>query len=569
MEQVMVTKKKVLIIEDSDPIRLSLQVVLESCGFDVYSSGNVFGARQLAEHHWEELDVTILDMSLQDLDDPQTTGADIGIEFRAKKNSYPPESLIYSGRREIDYYRLALRLGAASYLTKGAEDVSTVVRHVKVLALRRSLNGENPKVAAEVARIATQSKTQSDAISAFCQRVLKPEFESCLGAPFVILFTEGNKTQNCADNAGLPTGCNTFYHTLQALAHGKGNLTEPFVVEASELEEPKDKETALLHEKFDLAAFLTLSLFSNLRLTIGILQKGDNQKVPAPESGRALCLVLAQYLRTTLLESLIRLWSRWSESKAQVIRTNTAKLCLSVGREIRDSLSSADSERLELLADDLSDTGEILSQLENRSWHETIKTISIKEVVSKTWELIAQSEARPIFPNLDLQGDCLVEAQRNDLEVIFSRLLQWLTYRNMATPLEVDPWIRIKCETSAAGATVIFEDNSIRLHKKLRADMFAPFTQAISTPFSDIESGEPTPVTTEDETRQKSQLNRGRYLPLYLAKMLVEGRYNGVLEDHSDDIEEHSYGHRIVMHLPVRQKTDEGTSSSLLIDAAT
>lgn len=554
----MVTKKKVLIIEDSDAIRLSLEVVLESCGFDVYSSGNVFGARQLAEHHWEGLDVAILDMSLGDPDDPQTTGADIGIEFRAKKNSYPPESLIYSGRSEIDYYRLALRLGAASYLSKDVEDVPTLVRHVRVLALRRSLNGENPKVAAEVARIATQSKTQSDAISAYCQRVLKPEFESCLGAPFVILFTEGNKTQNCADNAGLPTGSNTFYHTLQALAHGKGNLTEPFVVEACELEKPKDKETAVLYEKFDLAAFLTLSLFSNLRLTIGILRNGDNQKVPAPESARALCLVLAQYLRTTLLESFIRLWSRWTESKAQVIRTNTAKLCLSVGQEIRDSLSSAESERLELLADDLSDTGEILSQLENKSWQETIKTISIRDVVSKTWDLLAKSEARPI-PNLDLRGDCLVDAQRNDLEVIFSRLLQWLAYRNMATPLEVKPWIRIKCETSAAGATVIFEDNSVRLHRKLRAEMFAPFTQAISTPFSDIEIGEPTPITTEGEIGQRSPSNRGRYLPLYLAKTLVEGRYNGVLEDHSDEIEDHSDGHRIVMHLPVLKKPDGGT----------
>jgi ActR/RegA family two-component response regulator len=95
-------KKKVMIIEDSAPQRLSLHEALEMRGFEVYSAGCVADARELAKKHWEELDVAVLDMRLEDPEEPYTTGADIGIEYRSKGSSFPPESLIYSAFAEID-----------------------------------------------------------------------------------------------------------------------------------------------------------------------------------------------------------------------------------------------------------------------------------------------------------------------------------------------------------------------------------------------------------------------------------------------------------------------------------
>lgn len=549
----MVTKKKVLIVEDHEPQRIALQDMLEGCGFEVYSAGNAADARQLAELHWDELDVLVLDMQLNDPNELRTTGAAIGIEFRKKKKSFPPESLIYSSKSEIDFYRLALQLGAAAYLLKEVDGKQVVLQHVRVLALRRALNGENPKIATEVAQIAVHSRSQSEAILTFCRRVLKPEFESCLGAPFVILFTEGDTTQNCADNAGLPTGSSAFYHTLQALAHGKGNLTEPFILETSELGKPPDQETALLYEKLNLAAFLPLSLSSNLSLSIGILHQEESEEVPVPEDEKGLCKVLAQYLRPTVLENIMSIWSLWTELRAT--RTSTAKLCLSVGQEIKDGLETGDMEQLEDLADDLNNTGQLLIQLDTRNWQDESDTISVKEVVVETWDWIGQSEGQ-LATKLDLQGDCTVQAQRSDLEIIVSRLLQWLLYRSKSTPLDVEPVIKIGCETTANGATVTFEDNSQRLPKKLRDDMFAPFTQAISTPFADIASAKPMAGGVAATTPANSHLNTGRYLPLYLAKMLVEGRYHGVLEDHSDEITERNYGHRILMQFPVVNKLD-------------
>ncbi|MDT4896473.1 MAG: hypothetical protein QOH25_1550 [Acidobacteriota bacterium] len=551
------TKKKVLIIEDSESQRLSLHETLKMRDFEVYSAGCVADARELAEKHWEELDVAVLDMRLEDAGEPYTTGADIGIEFRSKKDSFPPESLIYSAFAEIDYYRLALKLGVAAYLSKQEDSILDVVRHVRVLALRRALNGENPVTADKVARIAAQSKTLPETILKFCQNILEPEFKSCLGAPFVVLFSEGNNTQNCTDSPNLPQGSRPLYHVLQALAHGNGDLKEPFVLEVSELDIPTDVETVELYKKLNLAAFVPLSISQDFRLSIGILQEQESQNSPVPEEAKALCKVLAQYLRSTIIENLFRIWSQWNAHKSRALLCNTAKLCLSMGQEMKgilsietkDELSSSEAySRLWNLADDLKDTGQLLMHLENRRWGERSKPISVKEVAEMAWGWIMQAEGKS-EKDFIIEGDCTVEADRSDLEIAISRLLHWFAQRLEHTPFDVAPLVSVKCLDEANGPTVIFEDNSQRLNKKLRADIFAPFTQAVPVPFTsefEIDRQDAVVETVAGETRRK---HAGRYLPLYLAKMLVEGRYHGTLEDHSDDedLKDRSYGHRIVM----------------------
>ena len=568
-------KKKVLIIEDNEQQRVSLHESLEVRGFTVYSAGRVAEARELAEKHWEDLDVTILDMRLEDPDEPTITGADIGIEFRRAKSSFPPESLIYSAYSEIDFYRLALKLGVAVYLSKQEDDLMDVIRHVRVLALRRALNGENPATADKVARVAALSQSRSEAIVKFCQGILKPEFESCLGASFVVLFSEGNTTQNCADNADLPPGSNPFYHTVQALAHGKGNLTEPFILEVSQLEAPINPEMTRLYEKLNMAAFVPLSISQDFRLSIGILQDRESEKYRVPEDAKALCKVLAQYLRPTVFENMLSIWSQWTELRTT--RYNTAKLCLFVGQEVKDILPIQGGDELSLtedslgrlwnLADDLTDTGQLLAHLENIRWDENSRLVHAREIAETSWEWIVQAEGKS-GKGFTIEGDCTIKADRGDLEIAMSRLLHWFAQRLEHTPFDIEPLVSVKCLEDAAGPTIIFEDRSQRLNTKLRENMFAPFTQAVPVPLTyQVEKARQDAAETalEDtataETRRK---HAGRYLPLYLAKMLVEGRYHGTLEDHSDDedLKDRSYGHRIVMQFPPEGKKVGGVKTT-------
>lgn len=571
--QIRVTRKTVLIIEDELGIRVPLHRALEKRGFIVYSAADVATANRLAELHWEELDVLVLDM---ELDDPppnerRVTGADIAIKFRRKKSSFPPESLIYSHKEEVNYYRLALRLGAAAYLYKNSCSVSVVGQYVGVLALRRALHGDNQRIVNEVTRIAVHSRTKADAILTFCRRVLKPEFETCLGVPFVILFTENGVTQNCADNVGLPKGSCDFYHDLQAYAHGEGNPTRPFILETHKYNKLANHETAPLFQKLNRAAFLPVSLSNNLKLSIGLLHRENQVEGQGPTEEETLCKALAEYLRPTVLENIMNMWSQWTELRAT--RNSTAKLCLSVGQEIKDSIEikdSVDNEdddvdkdedvhvdvgQLEDLANDLRDTGQYLTQLENRNWYESSNNISIREVVTAAWEVVAPVESEPPI-KLELQGDCSVQARSDDVFIIISRLLQWFVYRGKAIPLDVEAIIKLKCEVTDSTVTVTFEDNSYRLPKKLREDLFMPFTQAISTPFADLDQPKLTHEAGTVEPTETGKQTSGRYLPLYLAKMLVEGRYQGFLDDHSDEITEHSYGHRILMQFPTAPKFD-------------
>lgn len=535
----------------------------------VYDAATKEEAKEEAERRWHELDVVIVDMELDDPPSPPF-GPEIVMETRdRRKDSFPPEFIVFTRYESNDYYRLALNLGAAAYLKKGT---GTPIAHVKVLALRRALNGKNPKLASEVERIAVQSRNISEAILTFCRTLLKSAFESYLGVPFVILFTEGSASQNCADNVGLPAGKSDLYHTLQALAHGKGNPTEPFVLDIDKLE--LDQEDLLSYKRLDRAAFLPISLSNEIKLSIGILRPKEgegreaserryeevkNRKASEQTYEEILCTVLAQHLRPTVLENIISLWSLWTDS--YVTRNSIAKLCLRVGQEINDGLSTGDRGQIQELADDLIDTAQHLNY-DSLSWNEGGEDISATEVVETSWKLITQSEDRP-STKLDLQGHCVMRAQRRDAAIIISRLLQWFAYRGKATPLDVPPVIKVKCETTDGSAIITFEDNSYRLPPELRRRLFETFSQAITTPFPEVESSkfkakESSEETTEDGPRKLE----GRYLPLYLAKVLVEGRYHGALQDHSDEIIDRNYGHRITIQLPAANKVIAGGAPS-------
>src|SRR5258708_7247999 len=73
-----------------------------------------------------------------------------------------------------------------------------LIRHIRALALRRALSVERPDATEEIQRLAESSRDRSEAIIRFCKDVLAENFSACLGAPFIILFTENNRTRCCA-----------------------------------------------------------------------------------------------------------------------------------------------------------------------------------------------------------------------------------------------------------------------------------------------------------------------------------------------------------------------------------
>jgi hypothetical protein len=148
-----------------------------------------------------------------------------------------------------------------------------------------------------------------------------------------------------------------------------------------------------------------------------------------------------------------------------------------------------------------------------------------------TWnEIIGQEQ--PVPGTFKVEGDCVVQADSDDLCIVTSRMLQWFRQRWGDLPEGGAPIITAQCAETNHGSEISFEDRSRRLSKRLREELFIPFTQAISLPMEIAKDNLP-----------------GRYLPFYLAKMLVEEKYRGVLEDHSDELPNDA-GHRFVIRFP-------------------
>ncbi|HXQ33361.1 MAG TPA: hypothetical protein VN843_05010, partial [Anaerolineales bacterium] len=425
-----------------------------------------------------------------------------------------------------------------------------------------ALSNENSVTADKLARIATQCHDRSELIKKFCQHILKPEFEACLKVPFVILLTDQNETQNCVDLSAKTRG---FYSQLQKLISNHDNQRGPFILEASKLDPTSDSEIAARYQTLDRAAFMHLSVSQDLQLSVGIMQETESELVPDPEDAKALCTLLSHYLRPTIFENMLKIWPRWAELRAT--RTSTARLCRVVGQELKYMLPAREQEerswpedslsRLWSLADDLSDTGDLLRDLEERRWGERLELVSMREIAEMAWRWITHDEENP-QRSFAMIGDCLVEGDRRDLDIAVSRLLHWLAQRRAATPIDEEPLVTVRCSETSAGPSIVFEDKSQRLHKKLREEMFATFSHAVPVPFNlEFETTESAKSGAEDAAG-KSASKLGRYLPLYLAQMLIEGRYHGTLEDHSDDedLKDRKVGHRVVMQFPPLERKE-------------
>jgi CheY-like chemotaxis protein len=546
----MENSKTVLIVEDSDAQRLSLHKALEIRGFRVYSAATVATARELADQVGNQLDVMVLDMRLEDPAMPAITGADIGIEVGSRQKQWPPEFLIHSAFEEVDYYRQAFRLSAAAYLRKEGQPRGNhqLIRHVRVLALRRGLSLERPGAVERIKKIAEASRNQTEAVVCFSRQVLAPKLSAYLGAPFAIFLTDEQGAQCCASNADLPVRLDRTYETIQALAQGASDLPEPFVLETNKLRKPENLQELDLLRKLDGSSFLSLSIGSNIRLSIGILRE-SRDKNPLAEDPQELSKVLTRYLQRTVMECLLILLSQWKASDGLRIALlkATAQACLYISQQqeailseladtTKDKLGEEPFHNLSSLAQGLRQTGDILAQLVEGDGEGRRNIVHMRHVLEMAKEeLIGQLPGSEIR----IDGDCEVQAEDDDLFIAASRIIEWFAHR----PIDEFPIIRINCANKPEGAEIVFEDQSRRLPKQLREQLFFPFTQAF-----------PLPSTSGNIT------GPGQHLPLFLSKTLVEVKNRGLLEDRSDDIEG-KIGHRFVMHFPSPEMPGNQTGS--------
>lgn len=533
-------KKTVVIIEDSELQRVAIHSALERRGFRVVSAATVGETRRTMEDLREEIDVVVLDMRLEDPSEPEATGADVCIEIQDKHPDWLPEYLISSALAEVNYYRLALRLGAAVYLTKAQASMADLIRHVRALALRRALRVERRGVAENLRAISDSTKNLSSSLRKLTREVLASEFDACLGTPYVLLLTDESGTRNFATNTDLPTGFEKIYATLQAMTYGITGSSSIYKVAAREIEglsPPANSAEVKIYERLPGAAFLPLANIRNFRLSLGLLTPLSGE-AEYPEDTSELAKVLAQYVKTTIVEHLLRILDYLESQKKAAILRSTSRLCLLLGKDqkgiIRQGIrtghiqeESNTHHKLDTMADELWEMGTVLANLTNSDSSDEYASVQIRDLVEGAIrELNDKMYLRGI--RFEVEGSCTVRANRHDVYVAVIRVMQWLAQRKMETPDGVEPQITVQCSTADGISQVMFEDRSQRLADNLREQLFMPFSVSVISPAETV-------------------LHRpGQYLPLYVAKMLVEEKYGGWLNDRSHEIPG-EVGHRIVM----------------------
>ncbi len=547
----------ILYIEDSEPQRKSLKMALEHRGFKVEVAGDVATARNLFEKLRGQIDVVVLDMRLEDPQWPQMNGADVAIEYCNPQTLYPPEFLIHSAYSELDYYKLALRLGAATYLEKSEYKQVDLIRHIRALAIRRFLSIKRPETMDRIQRIVETSLNRSEAIVKFCRDELKPQFSGRLGTPFLLLLTEDGRTYCYTDEAGLPEHLD-LYKTIQAMVFSEIRPANPFIVDADKMSKLLDPEDEEVLKRLNGAAFIPLTIDGNIRLSVGLLA-ADPHVFPLPEPPAEMASVLARHLESAVIETFLTVLTTWAEHhtineiKRKGLIGISAGVRLSVGRHHRSSLQQLknsfpslaennDFERLHKMAENLQYTGNMLDSLAKADGRKEqywlrVEGVSLNHFLKSEWTDLDNGVSRDA---LSIHGDCEIHATPEDLSVMVSSILQWFAQRFIDTPRGIEPHISVNCSYYDKGTELIFEDRSRRLDKVLREHLFYPFAETTMT-FADND------VFTGDV---------GLYSSLFLAKIRVETRYNGELEDISDSLTStadeagENIGHRFRMRFP-------------------
>lgn len=542
--------RSVLIVEDEDLQRRILRRQLEWSGFEVVAAGTATEARNAVEKRGEPFDVIALDMNLEK---DHVTGAELGKEFceRAEWKLWPAEFLINSAHSDEDYYQQALKLEVAAYLKKGkADNLDTLVDHVRVLALRRALSIARPDMLQRIQSIVKGSRDRREAIRRFCEEVVCAELREILPLDYLLLLTDPEKTYGFSNREGLPRGEHSVYETVQALTHGKAGRTEPFELKTDLLEAVRTTDTRNLDPLFNLldrAALVPISADPALKLSLGLLPASQGGR--DVEEARRLAQLLVDYLRSALLRCLLELGSLADSelaAKRQAVLRATAKFCLYVGQDQLTALNAAIDlseiqepgfyvRRLRTLASDLIASGELLGELVRGPGADSeaeMDKLAMGEVISSAWSEVSRSLTADEQKMLHLTGDCQVKGRRDYLHLAIGRVLQWFVQRRFEVPHGVEPVLTAHCDASADGPRIIFEDRSPRLPKRLRDQLLEPFASATLNP----------PAGDDLE-------GPGQHLALYLAKALVEEGCGGLLLDQTDQLAGET-GHRIMMHLP-------------------
>jgi len=546
------TAKRVLVVENHDNIRNNLVKSLRYRGFEAVGASNVAQTRALVKQLGPQFDVAVLDMRLGDKTTPHPKGVDLGHEIREAQHDLPPEFLAYTAHDNASYYDAAFALGTSAYILKeNPEKVHDVLRHIRSLSLRRALSPMRDEIGNKIERIAeVKKKDRMAAVRELCLDVIKPEVDVCLAVPFILLLSEGDgRTYDLIGGLDVLEGCHAAYEQIQNLTFNNAK-DGPFILRPGSV---SDQNGNLL-QRLENATFLPLHAEGDFRLSIGLLRQADQafEENDTVKLGTLLNDHLPPQIGK-LFKYLSRMEAAIARAERNALLDHTSRFCLYVGQTQLDVLTEAaeakevdtDGEffqKLKKLALDLQATGNEFSQLTSLQTGpdapaQKLEPVSISATVQQAWEELKDQFIVDNIKLIKRGEDFTLTIEKNDLLVAVLRVLQWMAQREEKVPTEISaPTVEVEFTRRQDRLEISFTDESRRLGDQLRQKLFEPFTQV---------------AMTKMKPHEPTEERAGLYLPLYLAKMLIQVKNRGSFEDRTYELQS-TNGHRFVMNFPVR-----------------
>ncbi len=563
-------RKSVLVVENRPALRGILKGGLEKRGFSVASAANEEKARERSENLGSDLDVVLLDVEL----DAGENGLHFGMWLKEeweRQGRWLPEFLVFSAHEKPDYYQTAIQLGAAAYLLKGELGgdpgdpipdpnkpvrIDRIAHHVRALALRRALRSDRPNGAQDIREVARKSRSLETALERFCRDLLKPELEATLGGHFIMLFASEPRGIVCFAGSRIEVDSSELFERIQKAVHGRLGEVEPMVLDAGDGSWMRDfpsgehVSAGRTLNRLHGAAFIPLGAARGGSLTLGLVPDACDTEISTAELAR----ILGQYLTRAIAVHWVELtgiWAAIDKERRDQLKA-TSNFCLYQGQELEVLLQEAEEEgkerdrkvpplrKLHAVAQELRSAGEMLAQVEFLADREKpdagCQRIAMEELLPHRWSSGLSGHLHLPDTTLRVEGRCLAEVPKAEVERSVSQVLFWLGRRLKRLPRREETPQAICCYLDQKGdqARIRFDEHtSRRMPKRMRDLLFAPFN---SLPLQ--EPGE----LIADETL------KGHRLGLYLAKVLAE-TVGGSLEEDSDAIPG-DFGHRFILELP-------------------
>jgi two-component system, OmpR family, alkaline phosphatase synthesis response regulator PhoP len=159
----MTRQNPILIVDDEDPLRLSLSLILQKENYRVETAANAEAALECLHSH--EYELMFLDLNM-----PGMSGIDLLLKIHRQFPHMPV--LILTAHAALESAIQAVRLGARDYLVKPVEPVEILTRVAEILAEReqparkKEIVGEIQALLAELQKMEGEDTTPTSTLAA-------------------------------------------------------------------------------------------------------------------------------------------------------------------------------------------------------------------------------------------------------------------------------------------------------------------------------------------------------------------------------------------------------------------